>query len=58
MWKKGGRAWWEKYSVKKKADGSSYFAAKFPTFEAYWSWWMQEKNVNNTDEPDCQMWLW
>lgn len=58
MWKKGGRAWWEKYSVKLKADGSSYFAAKFPTFEAYWSWWMQEKNVNNTDEPDCQMWLW
>lgn len=58
MWKKGGRAWWEKYSVKLKADGSPYFAAKFKTFESYWSWWMEEKNVNDTDQPDCQLWLW
>lgn len=58
MWKRGGRIWWEKYSVKKKLDGSSYFAAKFATFEDYWSWWMEEKNVNDTDTPDCQLWLW
>jgi phosphoadenosine phosphosulfate reductase len=58
MWKKGGRAWWEKYREKLKPDGTFYFAHKFPTFESYWAWWMEEKNVNDTDEPDCQMWLW
>lgn len=35
-----------------------YFAAKFKTFEDYWSWWMEEENVNNTEDADCQMWLW
>lgn len=58
MWKRAGRIWWEKYRVKTKPDGSTYFAAKFPTFEDYWSWWMEEENVNDTDQPDCQMYLW
>ena len=58
LWKRGGRKWWEKYRDKLKPDGTFYFAHKFPTFEAYWSWWMEEKNVNDTDAPDCQMWLW
>lgn len=58
MWKRGGRAWWEKYKDKLKPDGTFYFAHKFPTFEAYWIWWMEEENVNDTDAPDCQMWLW
>ena len=58
MWKRGGKAWWEKYHDKLKLDGTRYFAAKFPTFELYWSWWMEEKNINDTDNADCQMFLW
>lgn len=58
MWKRGGMAWFEKYRAKQKKDGSAYFAAKFKSFGAYWSWWMQEKNVNDTDKPDCQGYLW
>jgi phosphoadenosine phosphosulfate reductase len=58
MWRKGAFKWWLKYKDKLKADGTYYFAHKFPTFESYWSWWMEEKNVNDTDQPDCQMWLW
>jgi phosphoadenosine phosphosulfate reductase len=58
MWRRGGLAWWEKYSNRLKSDGTFYFAHKFPTFESYWAWWMEEENVNDSDEPDCQMWLW
>jgi phosphoadenosine phosphosulfate reductase len=58
MWKRGALAWWEKYRVMTKADGSPYMAARFATFEDYWGWWMEEKNVNDTEIPDCQMWLW
>jgi phosphoadenosine phosphosulfate reductase len=58
LWKRGGRAWWEKYRIATKENGESYFAAKFKTFEDYWAWWMEEKNVNDTDQPDCQMFLW
>lgn len=58
LWRRGALQWWEKYKELKKKDGSSYFAAKFKTFDEYWSWWMEEKNINDTDGPDCQMWLW
>jgi phosphoadenosine phosphosulfate reductase len=58
MWRRAGLMWWKKYRILVKQDGSPYFAAKFKTFEDYWSWWMEEKNVNDTDEPDCQLWLW
>lgn len=58
MWKRGALRWWLKYKDKLKPDGTFYFAHKFPTFESYWAWWMEEKNVDDTDQPDCQMWLW
>ena len=22
------------------------------------AWWMEEENINDTDQPDCQMYLW
>lgn len=58
VWKRGARLWWETWKDKLKPDGTYYFAHKFPTFESYWSWWMEEKNVNDTDNADCQMFLW
>lgn len=58
LWRKGGMAWWEKYRVMTKPNGEQYFAAKFKTFDEYWSWWMEEKNIDDTDQPDCQLWLW
>lgn len=58
LWKRGAEKWWQKYRVATKKDGSSYFAAKFKTFEDYWSWWMEEDSVNDTDQPDCQLYLW
>ena len=26
--------------------------------EELWQWWMEEENVNDTDQPDCQLFLW
>lgn len=57
MYKRQARKWWEKYSKLKKKDGEQYYAAKFATFEDYWNWWM-ENGESNSDEPDCQLWLW
>lgn len=57
LWKRAGEKWWVKYRDKLKPDGTRYFAAKFPTFESYWSWWMEDKNVDDGGA-DCQLWLW
>ena len=59
MWRRGGRAAYDKYHGKiSKRTGELYWISKFKTFDDYWAWWMEEDNVNNTDEADCQLWLW
>lgn len=58
LWKKGVYVWWEKYRVLLRKDGQPYFAAKFKTFDEFWDWWMEEENVNDTTDPDCQNWFW
>jgi phosphoadenosine phosphosulfate reductase len=58
LWKRGAKAAWETFHNKLKKDGQFYFMHKFKCWEDYWSWWMEEKNVNDTDQPDCQAWLW
>jgi hypothetical protein len=31
---------------------------KIETVDDLWNWWMSDKSVNDTDQPDCQMYLW
>jgi hypothetical protein len=31
---------------------------KFNTADEWFAWWMEEENVNDTDQPDCQQYLW
>lgn len=57
LWKKFAAAWIDKWKDIPRRDGKPRSNTQY-TPEQYWSWWMEEKNVNDTDEPDCQMFLW
>lgn len=59
MWKKAAYDWFEKYNNIMKKDGTPYkMAIIFETPEEYWDWWMETKNVNDTEDADCQAFLW
>lgn len=59
MWKRGFQAFWDKYHGTKRKDGKDReWLNKFESVDQLWSWWLEEKNVHDTDQPDCQMYLW
>ena len=58
LWKRGFQAYWDKYRGLPKKNGEPRWIEKMKDVDEFWSWWMEEKNVNDTDEADCQMWLW
>ena len=58
MWRRGFKAMFDKYKGLPKKNGGERAIEKFPTVESLWDWWMEDKNVNDTDNADCQMFLW
>lgn len=58
LWKRGFQAYWDKYRGLPKKNGEPRWIEKLKDVDEFWAWWMEEKNVNDTDEADCQMWLW
>lgn len=57
MWKNAAFKWFDHWKQIPKRDGSPRLVT-FTDKEQYWSWWMEEKNVNDTTDADCQMYLW
>jgi len=58
LWKKGFQKYWDMYRGKPTKHGNPRWIEKMNSVEEFWSWWMEEKNVNDTDEADCQGMLW
>lgn len=58
MWKKAALDWLVKWRDIPRKDGLPRSNTQYGSVDEYWSWWMEEENVNDTDQPDCQMWLW
>lgn len=60
MWRDACRKMWETWKdVPRLRDGGERIGlTKFKKWEDYWLWWMEEENINDTEQPDCQMFLW
>lgn len=59
LWKNGITRAWEKWKdIPNSRTGDPRWWARWKTAEDVWSWWMEEKNVNDTDDADCQGMLW
>lgn len=58
MWKQAAQDWLDKWRTIPRRDGKPRSNAQYKTVEEYWAWWMEDKNVNDTDNADCQMFLW
>jgi 3'-phosphoadenosine 5'-phosphosulfate sulfotransferase (PAPS reductase)/FAD synthetase len=58
MWRRGFKAMFDKYKGLPKRNGEPRTMEKFNTADEWFAWWMEEENVNDTDQPDCQQYLW
>lgn len=58
MWKQAAQAWLDKWRTVPRRDGKPRSNVQYKTVEEYWAWWMEDANVNDTDNADCQMFLW
>lgn len=58
MWRRGFKAMFDKYKGLPKKNGELRSMEIFNSADEWFDWWMEEKNVNDTDQPDCQMYLW
>ena len=57
MWQKGFQMYWDKWKTVPRKDGEERWSS-FKTWQELWDWWISDKSVNDTDQPDCQMYLW
>lgn len=59
LWKRGFQKYWDKFHGTKRKDGKDReWLNKFNNVDELWRWWMEDASVNDTDAPDCQLWLW
>ncbi len=58
MWRRGFDALWKKNKGVPKKNGAPRSIERYNTVDEYFDWWMETKNVNDTDNADCQMFLW
>jgi len=49
---------WAKYKGVPKRNGEPRSIEKYQTVQEFWDWWMSDEAINDTDQPDCQMYLW
>lgn len=58
MWRRGFQKMFNKLKGVPKKNGEPRGMERFASAEEWFSWWMEEDAVNDTDQPDCQMYLW
>lgn len=58
MWRRGFQRMFDKYKGLPKKNGQPRSMEKFNSAEEWFDWWMEKENVNDTDNADCQMFLW
>jgi len=58
MWKRGTEKLYRDWAHVPRKDGKERGLAKFKDADDLWAWWMDERSVNDTDNADCQMFLW
>jgi len=56
LWQRGFRAHWDRYKDQMRRDGTERWS-NFKTWEDLWEWWLGEY-VEESTQPDCQMFLW
>lgn len=57
LWQRGFKAHWDRYKDQIRKDGQERWS-NYKTWMDLWDWWMKEDSINDTDQPDCQMFLW
>jgi phosphoadenosine phosphosulfate reductase len=57
LWKRGFKAYFDKYKGTLTKAGNPRSLDKFDTVDDLWNWWM-ETPMDDTDQPDCQQFLW
>jgi phosphoadenosine phosphosulfate reductase len=57
LWKRGFKAYFDKYKGTLTKAGNPRSLEKFDTVDDLWNWWM-ETPMDDTDQPDCQQFLW
>jgi len=58
MWRRGFKKLYHKFKGVPKKNGQPRAMEKFNSPEEWFDWWMEKENVNDTDNADCQMFLW
>lgn len=58
MWRRGFKAMFDKYKGLPKRNGDPRSMERFSSADEWFDWWMETDNVNDTDNADCQMFLW
>jgi phosphoadenosine phosphosulfate reductase len=58
LWKRGFQIYWDTWKGVPRRDGGPRWIERMKSVEELWDWWMQTENVNDTDNADCQMFLW
>lgn len=58
MWRRGFEALHKKYKGTPRKDGKPRSIEKFDTPQDHFNFWMETENVNDTEEADCQLFLW
>jgi phosphoadenosine phosphosulfate reductase len=58
MWRRGFHKLYNKYKGVPKKNGEPRFSERFNSGDEWFDYWMETKNVNDTDNADCQMFLW
>lgn len=63
LWKRGFQRYWDAWKgvprQRANKDGSyDRWIERMNSVEELWAWWLEEDSVNDTDQPDCQLYLW
>lgn len=58
LWQKGFKAHFDRWKGVPRKDGNPRAIENFETWQDMWRWWMSDKSIEDSDQPDCQMWLW
>lgn len=63
LWKRGFQRYWDVWKgvprQRPNKDGNyDRWIERMNSVEELWAWWLEDEAVNDTDQPDCQMYLW
>lgn len=58
LWKRGFQVYWDTWKGVPRRDGGERWIERMNSVDELWDWWLQTENVNDTEDADCQMYLW